>query len=163
MDRNGKLIGINTAIYSDSGASGGIGFAVPVNTATRVANQLIEGGSITHPFIGVIGQSVTPELASEEKLTVSEGAWVADITEGSGSDMADVQKGDVITKVDGESIRSMDDLILQIRRKKVGDIVTLAIVRGNETVEVDVKVGDKPQELTTPRGQETTPSQDEAP
>jgi len=57
----------------------------------------------------------------------------------------------------------MDDLILQVRRKKVGDTVTLTVVRGNETVEVDVKVGDKPEDLTAPRGQETTPSQDETP
>jgi len=163
VDRSGRLIGINTAIYSDSGASGGIGFAVPVNTATRVANQLIEGGSITHPFIGIIGQSVTPELAAEQKLSVNEGAWVADITKGSGADKADVQKGDVVTKVDDETIRTMDDLILQVRRKKVGDTVTLTVVRGNETVEVDVKVGDKPEDLTAPRGQETTPSQDETP
>ena len=60
VDRSGKLIGINTAIYSDTGSSGGIGFAVPVNNAIDVAEQLIEGGTVTHPFIGIVGQTVTP-------------------------------------------------------------------------------------------------------
>ncbi|HSK47594.1 MAG TPA: trypsin-like peptidase domain-containing protein [Coriobacteriia bacterium] len=155
VDRGGKLIGINTAIYSDSGASGGIGFAVPVDTAKRVADQLIEGGSITHPFIGVVGQSVTPEFAQQQELSVQEGAYVAEVTEGSGAAKADIQKGDVITEVDGEAIRTMDDLILQVRRKKVGDTVTLTVVRGDETLEVQVEVGDKPADLSLPSEEQT--------
>jgi len=155
VDTRGRLVGINTAIYSDTGASGGIGFAVPVNTAVRVADQLVEGGEISHPFIGVIGQSVTQELATEEKLSVSEGAYVAEIAKGSGAEKAGIKVGDVITAVDGTPVRSMDDLILQIRRKKVGDEVVLTISRGGQTSEVTVVVGDKPAELSAPSTQPT--------
>jgi S1-C subfamily serine protease len=152
VDRTGKLVGINTAIYSDSGASGGIGFAVPANTAVRVADQLVEGGSVTHPFLGVVGQTVTPEFAQEQKLSVTEGTWVADLVQGTGAQKAGVRKGDVITAVDGVPIRSIDDLILNVRRKQVGDTVKLSVLRGEEKLVVDAVVGDKPAD---PMGQST--------
>ncbi|HET6350617.1 MAG TPA: trypsin-like peptidase domain-containing protein, partial [Coriobacteriia bacterium] len=157
VDRSGKLVGINTAIYSDSGSSGGIGFAVPANTATRVANQLIGGTGITHPFLGIVGQTVTEELAAEEKLTVQEGAYVADITPGSGAAAVDIKKGDVVTTLDEQSIRSMDDLILQVRRHQVGDTITVGLVRGSEKLTVKVKIGDKPADLKLDSG-ETSPT-----
>lgn len=156
VDRGGKLVGINTAIYSDSGSSGGIGFAVPANTATRVADQLIEGGDITHPFVGIVGQTITEELAADKKLTATEGAYVVEVTSGSGADKAGVKTGDVVTAVDGQAVRTMDDLILQVRRQQVGDIVKLTLLRDGETVDLEVTVGDKPQDLTAPRGQESS-------
>jgi len=155
VDSRGRLVGINTAIYSDTGANGGIGFAVPVNTAVRVANQLVAGGAIRHPFIGVIGSTVTEELVKEEKLSVTEGAYVAELAKGSGSEKAGVKVGDVITAVDGAPIRSMDDLILQIRRKKVGDEVTLTVSRDGKSTDVTVAVGDKPAEFSAPSTQPT--------
>jgi S1-C subfamily serine protease len=145
----GQLVGINTAIYSESGSSGGIGFAVPVNTAVRVSDQLIEGGEIDHPFIGVIGQTVTPELVEQNKLSVQQGAYVAEIAAGSGAQRAGVRTGDVITEVDNAKIRTMDDLILQVRRKIVGDTVELTIARGSQTIEIDVVVGDKPADISS--------------
>ena len=120
VDSRGRLVGINTAIYSDSGSNGGIGFAVPVNTAVRVGNQLVEGGEINHPFVGIIGSTLTEELAAEKKLSVKEGAYVAEVAKGSGAEKAGVKVDDVVVAVDGAPIRSMDDLILQIRRKQVG-------------------------------------------
>jgi len=146
----GQLIGVNTAIYSESGSSGGIGFAVPGDTAIRVADQLIDGGEIRHPFIGVIGQTVTAELAQAEGLTAEEGAYVADLTAGSGSEKAGVKIGDVITAVDNEPIRTMDDLILQVRRKKVGDTVKLTLLRDGQSMTLDVAVGDKPAGTDSP-------------
>lgn len=157
VNRDGKLIGINTAIYSDSGASGGIGFAVPVNTAVRVANQLIRGKEITHPFLGIIGQTVTAEFAKQERLDVQEGAWVSEVTKGSGAAQSGIRKGDVVTRLDGQAIRSMDDLILQVRRKRVGDDVSLVILRGGKRMTVKVQVGDKPSNLNVPETS-TTPS-----
>lgn len=152
VDRTGKLIGINTAIYSDTGASGGIGFAIPSDTVARVADQLIGGGDVTHPFIGVVGQTVTPEFAAEENLDVEEGAYVSDFSRGSDAKRAGMRVGDVIVAVDGEPIRSMDDLILQVRRKKVGDTVEVTVQRGSDTVEVEVEVGDKPADAGTGDG-----------
>lgn len=150
VDRGGKLIGINTAIYTDTGASGGIGFAIPSDTVVRVAEQLIKGDDVTHPFIGVIGQTVTPELANEENLRVEEGAYVSDFSDDSDARRAGLKAGDVIVAVDGEPVRSMDDLILQVRRKKVGDTVTVTVQRGADTTDLKVKVGDKPADVSSP-------------
>lgn len=151
VDRQGRLVGINTAIFTDTGASGGIGFAVPSNTAVRVAEQIIDGGEVTHPFIGVVGQSVTPELADAENLEVEEGAYVADFAEDSGAQAAGVEIGDVIIAVDDEPVRSMDDLILLVRRKQVGDEIQLRVQRGSETLDFQATVGDKPAELDLPQ------------
>jgi S1-C subfamily serine protease len=147
VDRRGRLVGINTAIYSSTGSNGGIGFAVPVSTALRIARELIEGGSVRHPFLGIVGQSVTPELAQEKRLDVEEGALVIRITAGSGASTAGMRSGDVIIELDGTPIRSMDDLILQVRRKEVGDTVTVTVLRGEERRSFEVTIGDKPAEL----------------
>ncbi len=155
VDRTGRLVGINTAIYSDSGANGGIGFAVPVNTALRVAQQLIEDGSVKHPFLGIVGQTVTPEIAREENLKVEEGALIVSITPGTGAAKADLKPGDVVTRLDSSPIRSMDDLILQVRRKTVGDTVRLTINRAGTTKVVEMVVGDKPANLSEPSVDET--------
>ncbi len=147
VDRTGKLVGINTAIYSDSGASGGIGFAVPSNSATRIADQLIEGSGVSHPFLGVVGQTITPGLAATEKLPVTEGTWVKELTKGSGAEKAGVQVDDIITAADTSAIRSIDDLILHVRRLQIGDSVKLSILRDGKQLTLDVTVGDKPADL----------------
>lgn len=155
VDRQGRLVGINTAIYSDSGASGGIGFAVPSNTAIRVADELIKSGSVKHPFLGVVGQTLTPRIAEEENIDVEEGALVSEVSKPSGAAEAGIRENDVITQVDGERVRSMDDLILQVRRKTVGDTVALTIIRDGKEMKVDVRVGDKPASVETPDGTDT--------
>lgn len=162
VNSSGRLIGINTAIYTESDGNAGVGFAIPVNTAISIGDQLIAGGEVSHPFIGVIGQSVTRELAQQENLTVDEGAYVAEVAKDSGASKADVKTGDVIVAVEGKPIRSMDDLILQVRRKKIGDEVRLSIVRGSQKVEVLVTVGDKPAEYGAPSAP-NTPSRPSTP
>jgi S1-C subfamily serine protease len=144
VDRSGRLVGINTAIYSDSGASGGIGFAVPVDKAIDVSEQLIANGTVTHPFIGIIGVTVTPELAATDKLTVQEGALVEELAPDSGAAKAGVKVGDVVTAVDGVDVRSMDDLILLVRRHKAGETVKIKLLRGGKSLELGVSVGDRP-------------------
>jgi S1-C subfamily serine protease len=155
VDRAGKLVGINTAIYSDTGTSGGIGFAIPVDSAVRISNELITKGSVGHPFLGVVGQSLTPEFAKEKGLTVTEGTYIAEVTKGSGAEKARVKAGDVIVAVDGAPVRSMDDLLLQVRRKKIGDVVKLGIVRDGKEIQLDVTVGDKPVEFSKPSTTDT--------
>jgi S1-C subfamily serine protease len=147
VDRQGQLIGINTAIYSESGASGGIGFAIPVSAATRVANALIAGDKVGHPFLGIVGLTITPEVQTQRKLTVGQGALIEEITKGTGADKADLKPGDVVTALDGEAVRSMDDLILLVRRHAVGDTVTLSIVRDGKAQKVQMTVGDRPANL----------------
>ena len=160
VDRVGRLIGVNTAIYTDTGASGGVGFAVPVNTAVRVAEQLIETGSAQTPFLGIVGQDVTPELVAEENLGVDEGAYVVEPIPGTKAEAAGLDSGDVIVSLNGTPIRSMDDLLLQVRRQDIGDTVTLEVWRDGEIIEVEMEVGVKPANLEMPEAEPETGTPD---
>ena len=156
VDRTGLLVGINTAIYSDSGSNGGIGFAIPVNTAKRVADSLIAGGKVGHPFLGVIGETVDEQLAKQENLTVTEGALVVDLTPGTNAVKAGIKKGDVIVALGGKPIRSMDDLLLQVRQHGVGETVQVKLIRDGKELTLTMTVGAKPANLGS---LETTPTQ----
>ncbi|MBN1192782.1 MAG: trypsin-like peptidase domain-containing protein [Coriobacteriia bacterium] len=149
VDRLGRLIGIPSAIYTDTGASDGVGLAIPVSQATRAAEELIEKGRVDTPFLGVLGQTVTPEFASQEGLPVENGAYVVEVTEGTEAEKSGVLSGDVIVAVDEDRIRSMDDLITVVRRRTVGQTVTLTIWRNGEKTSLDMIVGVKPQNLST--------------
>jgi S1-C subfamily serine protease len=142
-------VGINTAIYTQSGSAAGIGFAVPVDTATRVAEQLIAGGKVTHPYIGLIGSTINPLVATEKKLSVQEGALVESLVPGAGAQKGGVKVGDVVTQVDGVRIASMNDLIGEIRKHGPGDTVTLTLLRGAQTTQVKVVVADRPADVST--------------
>ncbi len=159
VDRYGALIGINAAIYSDTGSSGGIGFAIPVNTAVRIANDLVENGRAEHPFLGILGRDVDPVLVEEENLPVQEGAYIVDITPGTNAEKADLLPGDVIVMLNDDPILSMEDLILQVRRHEIGDIVTIALYRNGERMEVEMEVGVKPDNLDLAPSQESSPSE----
>jgi putative serine protease PepD len=158
VDRLGKLIGINTAIYGGStDANAGIGFAIPSNTAVRVADQLISGGQVQHPFIGIIGETVTAQTAQSRKLGVDQGALVVDFTSGSPAKTAGIKTGDVIVSLGGQPISSMDDLVLQVRRHSVGETVQVGIVRNGQKQTVAVKIGEKPAGLNVSPSQPATP------
>ena len=161
VDRGGKLVGINTAIYSGSSTIGeasnaGIGFAIPVNTVARVADELIAGGKVAHPLIGLTGSTVDAEVASTKKLPVQEGALVQSLTAGFGAQKAGVKVGDIVTAIDGSVVRTMDDLILGVRKHTVGSTAKLTIRRGSQTLTLDVTVGDKPEGLSAPSESSTT-------
>lgn len=147
VDRHGRLIGINTAIFTESGANDGIGFAIPVSNAIRIADQLIETGTVQHPFLGVVGQSVDEDLAAAEDLPASEGALVVEVTEGSSAEKAGLKPDDLIVSLNGDPVLSMDDLILLVRRHNVGDEVTLELYRNGRMMEVLMEVGIKPADL----------------
>ncbi len=147
VDRTGALVGIPSAIYSDSGANDGVGFAIPVKAALRVADALIKDGSVEHPFLGISGQTVDAAFAAAENLPAEEGAYVAEVTKGTEAEKTGLRKGDLIVKLDSTTIRSMDDLILAVRRKAVGDTVTLSLYRDDALIEVEMKVGVKPANL----------------
>ena len=149
VNRAGQLIGIPSAIYSDTGVSDGVGLAIPVDRATQAADELIEKGRVDTPFLGVVGQTVTPALAEEEDLPVQEGAFIVEITPDSEAEKSGVEPGDVITAVDDDRVRSMDDLVLAVRRRSVGDEVTLTIWRDGEKDELVMKIGVKPETVTT--------------
>ena len=150
VDRIGRLIGVNTAIYTETGASGGIGFAIPVNTVIRIAEQLIADGGAEHPFLGIVGQDVTPEFAELQGLAVDEGAFVVEPIEGTKAEEAGIVAGDVVVSLDDTPIRSMDDLLLEVRRHAIGDQVTVGLWRDGELIEVEMAVGIKPEGLEAP-------------
>ncbi|MDR3687040.1 MAG: trypsin-like peptidase domain-containing protein [Coriobacteriia bacterium] len=149
VDRQGHLVGINTAIYSQSGSAAGIGFAIPVDTALNIADQIITTGKVTHPFIGIIGSTITPLIATQKKLPVSEGALVEDVVKGAGAATAGVKIGDVVTAVDGTPITSMTDLIGAIRKHTLGQTAELTILRGGQTIKLKVNVSDRPAGVTS--------------
>ena len=141
VDRAGKLIGINTAIFSDSGSSSGIGFAIPVNTAVRVADQLIRTGKASHPFLGIEGRSVDTSLTAAKKLPVDYGAYVESVLKGTGAEKAGIKPGDVIVKVDGRQVRTFPDLQSAVRSFAVGDKVNVELYRNGTKQTVVLIVG----------------------
>ena len=161
VDRSGRLVGINTAIYTgasvtDQASNAGIGFAIPVKTAARVADDLISGGKVGHPFIGLIGGTVDSIVATQKKLSVQQGAYVQALTPSAGAQKAGIQVGDVVTAVDGADIRTMDDLIIAVRRHAIGDTVKITLRRGTQTLMLNVTVGDKPTNLAAPSQESST-------
>jgi S1-C subfamily serine protease len=149
VDRLGHLVGINTAIYSQSGSAAGIGFAIPVNTAVSIADQLISGGKVSHPFIGLVGETINPLIAQQKKLSVKQGALVDSLVKGYGAEKAGVRPGDVVTAVDGKAITSMTDLVARVREHALGTSATLTILRGDTTLHLKVQVLDRPAGIGT--------------
>ena len=148
VDREGRLIGIDSAIYTDSGSSAGIGFAIPEKTALRIADELIAGTKATHPFLGVEGLTVSDAEAKRLGLSAVEGAQVKRVIPDTGAAKAGLKTDDVVLAVNDQPVRTMDDLILQIRRTAVGDTVTLKVWRNRAEITVKMVIGDKPSSLT---------------
>lgn len=138
VDADGKLIGINTMISSYSGDYAGVGFAIPVNYAIGIAEQVIDGKEPTHAILGVSISSVTSSNAQRYGLSSSSGAYIASITEGTGAADSDLQVGDIITQVDDTKVASTTDVTLEVREHNPGDTVTVTVDRNGETVEVPV-------------------------
>jgi S1-C subfamily serine protease len=144
LDSAGRLIGVNTAIYSPSGASAGIGFAIPVDTVNRIVPELIRYGKVTRPGIGI--QVAEDQIA--ERLGVT-GVLVIEVVPGSAAAKAGVRPtrrensgrvrlGDVIVSIDGRKIESPNDLFLTLEKYKVGEIVNVSLLREGKTVQVKV-------------------------
>ncbi len=144
VDARGQIIGINTAIFSRGGDNAGIGFAVPVETATAIADQLIANGEVEHAFLGIRGQSVDRQVAELYGLPVSEGAVVAAVTDGTPAADAGLQPGDIIVAMDGRAIASMEELTGRLHRQQPGDEVSLRVQRGDEQRTFEVELAARP-------------------
>lgn len=131
VNENGQLIGINTLISSTSGSSAGVGFAIPVDTAVDIANQLITKGKASHPFLGVSAQSIDEQVAQTYKLPVNEGAYVVYVAPNSPADKANLQRGDIITAINGKKISASEDVYTTVRSHKVGDKISVTYYRGD--------------------------------
>lgn len=141
VNDKGELIGINSVIESYSGSSSGVGFAIPVNYAIKIAEQIVDGKTPVHPYLGVSLATVNALNARQNGLSVDAGAYVSDITADGPAAAAGIQKGDIITAVDGDAVASADGLIIELREHEVGDKVTMTVVRGKDEVEVEVELG----------------------
>lgn len=141
VNDEGQLIGINSVIESYSGSSSGVGFAIPVNYAIKIADQIIDGKTPVHPYLGVTLTSVNAISSRQNDLSVSEGARVVEVTEGGPAAEAGLQAGDVITKIDDAAVDSADSLIIAMRSYDVGDKVTLTVVRDKEEKKIEVTLG----------------------
>jgi S1-C subfamily serine protease len=144
LDSAGRLIGVNTAIYSPTGASAGIGFAIPVDSVNRIVPELIRSGKITRPGLGI--QIADEQIAQRLGVT---GVLVVDVARGGAAAKAGIQPtrrdaegrlrlGDVITAIDGKKVESANDLYLALEKYKVGEAVTVSMLRNGKTVQTRV-------------------------
>lgn len=152
MNIQGEVIGVNTAIESNTGVFSGIGFAIPSNTVNRVVPELIKDGDYSHPWIGVSGIDVNQDIADEMNLESSTGFMIMEVVPGGPADAAGLQSGDrnvtidganvtvggdVITAINGQRIRGISDVLLYLARDaEVGETVQVTIVRDGETMQV---------------------------
>ena len=142
VDANGQLVGINTLITSYSGNYSGVGFAIPVNYAINIAQQIIDGKAPTHAQLGVSLVTINSQMAARYGLAVDEGAYVSSVSAGSGAAAAGLQEGDIITAFDGQAVASASDLMLDVRTKNPGDTVTLTVVtEDGQSHDVQVSLG----------------------
>lgn len=141
VNKEGKLVGICTLFSSDTESFAGIGFAIPGNYAVNIAKKIIAKEPVTHAYIGLTMQTVNAQNAATNKLSVSQGAYVVSVTEGSPAAAAGIEKGDIITGFDSTAITSADGMILAVRSHNIGDTVTVKFMRGNEEKTASVTLG----------------------
>jgi S1-C subfamily serine protease len=160
IDTQGRVVGINTAIFSNTGVYSGVGFAIPSDTISKVATSLIQNGSYHHPYIGIIGLSLTPELSKQIGLNQTKGFLITSITKGGPADKAGLRAGsttttfngrdvevggDIILKIDNREVSKIDDILAYLESlKHVGDKVHFTILRDNAIKGLDLILGDRP-------------------
>ena len=150
---------MTTLIFSNSGANAGVGFAVPVDTVKRVAPPLIATGRYADPWLGITGVSITPPLAEELDLTVDQGVLVQAVVQGGPAAKAELKggnrqtrfegtlmttDGDIIVAIGGVSLEDMDDLIVYLAEKSVGQRVILTVLRDGRRQRIQVTLGERP-------------------
>jgi len=143
-DSSGNLVGINTAIYSRSGGSLGIGFAIPVSTARNVMEQIIQTGTVTRGWIGVEAQEITPELAESFGLPDTDGALIAGVMRGSPADTAGIRPGDILLAVDDKPVKDPAVMLDLIAALKPGETVAFRLRREKTPVDTSVRIGKRP-------------------
>jgi Do/DeqQ family serine protease len=145
VDTNGSLVGINTAIYSQSGGSMGIGFAIPVSLARNVMEQIIKSGGVTRGWIGVEVQEITPELAESFRMPSTDGALIAGVMRGSPADKAGIKPGDVLLAIDGKQIKDAENMLELIAGLEPGQNGRITLRREGKEIEVPALIGKRPK------------------
>jgi serine protease DegQ len=147
VDTNGNLLGINSAIYSQTGGSVGIGFAIPVSTARMVLEQIIQHGQVVRGWIGIESQDITPELADSFGLGQKKGAIIAGVVRGGPADHAGVLPGDILLDVDGKPVGDTNDMLNLVAQLPPGGKSRLTVMRKNHEATLDVTVGRRPRQI----------------
>jgi len=159
LNSKGEVIGINTAIYSPIQGSVGIGFAIPINTAKKVAEDLIEKGKVARPWMGITGTTVTEQLAETWETGVNKGVHIIEVVEGGPAEKAglmgtisspgqeDFILGDTIIELAGVTINTMENLIQTILEQEVGKTVEVKFIRDSKTLTTNVTLGERPDNL----------------
>ena len=148
FDIYGRVVGVNTAIFSPTGGSVGIGFDIPADVAQSISQQLIADGKITRGYIGAMIQDVTPEIAESMGLSTHDGALVADVTPAGPSATAGLKSGDLVLEVDGHAVTSASDLTRQVALAKPGADLQLKVRRDGAVREIAVRSGVRPSDVT---------------
>ena len=160
LNTKGEMVGVNTAIFSNTGVYSGVGFAIPSNMVQKVVSSLLKNGSYEHPYMGITGITVSPEISNATHLNDTKGILVVDITADSPADKAGIRGGDVLTTVDGQdirlggdiivavdnqSVRAMEDLLSYLEEQKaVGDNIELSVIRDGKTQHIDMILTARP-------------------
>ncbi len=171
IDGQGRVLGINSQIATTGGGNVGIGFAVPVNTAKDIINQLKKSGKVERAFLGVTGLTISPQLADSLNLPANKGVLVQDATgpaKSAGVKGGDTPVtingeqlqlgGDVIVQIDDKQVESMTDVVSKVDSKKPGDEVTLKLLRGSKGRTVKVKLGKRPDNINANKGGQSSPN-----
>ncbi|MDO1558135.1 Do family serine endopeptidase [Brevundimonas sp. 2R-24] len=166
FDIYGRVIGVNSAIYSPSGYSVGIGFAIPADVANRVTRQLIENGRVERGYLGVTVGVVTEDTQRALGLPNTEGALVVEVTPGGPADRAGVQASDVVVSLNGEAIEDSVELTRRVGDARPGDNLRLEVLRGGRRMTLNARSASRPEESVLNGGDQAQPGQgprDEAP
>jgi serine protease DegS len=144
INSRGDLIGINTAIYSESGASGGIGFAIPSDLALKVARSIADQGQVVRGWIGMSGRSVTPELVDAFGLRAPHGVLVSSTLDDSPAQLAGLRPGDVVTRVGNREVDTVQELLDAVAGTGPNRPVSLEVWRGSQRLETNAVTGERP-------------------
>ena len=145
VDANGHLVGINTAIYSQSGGSMGIGFAIPVSLAKSIMEQIVKTGGVTRGWVGIEVQELTPELAESFKLSGTDGALIAGVMRGSPADKAGIKPGDVLVQVGGKKVKDAQVMLDLIAALQPGSVASFTVKREGRDVALNLTIGKRPR------------------
>ncbi len=151
VDEAGQLVGINTAIFSRSGGSLGIGFAIPANTARSVMESLIREGKVTRGWIGVEPRDLTPELVDSLRLPVSQGVLITGVLRDGPAASGGLQPGDVVMRIGDKAIANTVELLAAVAALPPGNAAAIVVQRGSKSIDLQVRVAQRPPARTPPR------------
>ncbi len=147
IDTEGNLVGINSAIYSRSGGSMGIGFAIPASLAKQVMEQIALSGSVTRGWIGIEAQDITPELAESFKLDKVQGSLIAGVLRDSPADLAGIRAGDVLLAINNREVIDSSSMLNIIAVLKPNEKAVLTLARNQKNIKVEVVIGKRPKPI----------------